>query len=72
MDYDPDALDLHDAREDRWKEVKRARDFLFVDALAAVDLPVDLPKNCRVQVFRIISESSLDELRGMFTPKQQF
>jgi GntR family transcriptional regulator len=57
---DPQALNFRDAREDGWKRGLRSSAFVITDALTATQLP----EGCDVRVFRVIADSSLDELRG--------
>jgi GntR family transcriptional regulator len=56
---DPSALDFRDAREAGWERGLRASAFVIADTLSAARLPA----GCEVRVFRIIADSSLDELR---------
>lgn len=56
---DPAALNFRDARDEGWQKGLRASAFVITDALTVRQLPV----GCRPRVFRIISDSSLDELR---------
>jgi DNA-binding transcriptional regulator YhcF (GntR family) len=56
---DADALDLRDARQPGWQKSLAASAMVIADALTAKQLPA----GCRVRIFRIISDASLDELR---------
>ncbi|MDT5062006.1 MAG: GntR family transcriptional regulator [Acidobacteriota bacterium] len=56
---DPAALSFRDARRDGWKRGLRSSAFVITDALTATQLP----EGCDVKVFRLIADSSLDELR---------
>ena len=57
---DPAALSFRDAREDGWQRGLRSSAFVITDALTATQLP----EGCDTRVFRIIADSSLDELRN--------
>jgi DNA-binding transcriptional regulator YhcF (GntR family) len=57
---DPDALSFRDAREQGWQKGLASSALVITDALTATRLP----QGCRTRVFRIISDASLDELRG--------
>jgi GntR family transcriptional regulator len=57
---DPDALSFRDAREQGWKRGLSSSAMVITDALTATQLP----SGCRTRVFRIIADSSLDELRN--------
>lgn len=57
---DPDALSFRDARETGWKKGLTSSAMVITDALTATRLPA----GCRTRVFRIIADSSLDELRN--------
>ncbi len=57
---DASALSLRDAREDGWERGLRASALVITDALTARDLPRD----CEPRVFRIVADSSLEELRS--------
>ncbi|MDT4952672.1 MAG: GntR family transcriptional regulator [Acidobacteriota bacterium] len=57
---DPAALSFRDAREDGWQRGLRSSAFVITDALTATQLP----EGCDVRVFRLIADSSLDELRS--------
>ncbi|MGB9181062.1 MAG: GntR family transcriptional regulator [Pyrinomonadaceae bacterium] len=57
---DAAALNFRDARAPDWKKGLRASTFVITDALTARELPA----GCRPHVFRIIADSSLEELRG--------
>jgi len=57
---DPDGLSFRDAREPGWKKGLTSSDMVITDALTATSLPA----GCRTRIFRIIADSSLDELRS--------
>lgn len=57
---DPAALVFRDARTRDWKKGLRAGTFLITDALTARQLP----QGSQPRVFRIIADSSLEELRN--------
>jgi GntR family transcriptional regulator len=57
---DPAALSFRDAREDGWQRGLRSSAFVITDALTATQLP----EGCDTRVFRIIADSSLEELRS--------
>ena len=57
---DPEALDLRDAREPGWERGLRSSAHVITDALTARNLPEDV----RPRVYRIIADSSLEELRS--------
>jgi DNA-binding transcriptional regulator YhcF (GntR family) len=57
---DPDGLSFRDAREPGWKKGLSSSAMVITDALTATRLPA----GCRTRVFRIIADSSLDELRN--------
>jgi len=56
---DPAALAFHDARRLGWEKGLRASTFVITDALTAKRLP----HGCDARVFRVIADSSLEELR---------
>ena len=58
---DPDAMSFRDAREPDWKKGLRSSAMVITDAVTAALLPAGLP----TRVFRIIADSSLDELRKL-------
>jgi DNA-binding transcriptional regulator YhcF (GntR family) len=58
---DPTALSFRDARRNGWQRGLRSSAFVITDALTATQLPTD----CDVRVFRLISDASLDELREL-------
>jgi DNA-binding transcriptional regulator YhcF (GntR family) len=58
---DPAALSFRDARERGWQKGLRSSAFVITDALTATQIPAD----CDVRVFRIIADSSLDELSDL-------
>jgi len=55
---DPDALSFHDARGRGWKKGLSSTALVITDSLVARQLPA----SAKVRVFRIISDTSLDEL----------
>lgn len=57
---DPDAMSFRDARERGWHKGLTSSAMVITDALTATRLP----PGCRTRVFRIIADSSLDELRN--------
>ena len=57
---DPDAMSFRDAREKGWQKGLTSSGMVITDALTATRLP----SGCRTRVFRIIADSSLDELRN--------
>ena len=57
---DPDAMSFRDARESGWQKGLTSSAMVITDSLTATRLP----KGCRTRVFRIIADSSLDELRN--------
>jgi GntR family transcriptional regulator len=57
---DPTALNFCDARRAGWQRGLRSSSFVITDALTAGQLPT----GCHARIFRIISDSSLAELRG--------
>ncbi len=56
---DPDAMDFRDAREPGWQKALAASAMVITDALTATRLP----PGCRARVFRLIADSSIEELR---------
>ncbi len=56
---DASALSLRDAREEGWERGLRASALVITDALTARSLPA----GCEARVFRIVADSSLEELR---------
>jgi len=58
---DADALDFRDAREAGWRRGLRASDLVITEALTARELPA----GCRARVYRVVADSSLEELRGL-------
>jgi hypothetical protein len=54
-----DALDLRDAREPGWERGLRSSAHVITDALTARRLPEGL----RPRVYRVVADSSLEELR---------
>jgi len=57
---DPDAMSFRDARESGWQKGLNASGMIITDALTATKLP----GGCTPRIFRIIADSSLDELRN--------
>ena len=57
---DPDALSFRDARENGWQKGLRSTALVITDSLVARELPEGL----KTRVFRIVSDSSLDDLRA--------
>ncbi len=57
---DPDAMSFRDARESGWQKGLASSAMVITDALTATLIP----DGCRTRVFRIIADSSLDELRS--------
>lgn len=57
---DASALSFRDAREEGWERGLRASAFVITDALTARSLPA----GCDARVFRIVADSSLEELRS--------
>ena len=57
---DPDALSFRDAREQGWQKGLQSSALVITDALTATRLP----QGHRTRVFRIISDTSLAELRS--------
>ena len=56
----PDALDLRDARTEDWQRGLRSSAYVITEALTARLLPRDV----QTRVYRIVADSSLEELRG--------
>jgi len=57
---DAAALDLRDAREQGWERGLRSSAYVITDALTARRLP----EGCRVRVYRVVADASLEELRA--------
>ncbi|HYE16601.1 MAG TPA: GntR family transcriptional regulator [Pyrinomonadaceae bacterium] len=57
---DAAALNFRDAREPGWERGLRSSAFVITDALTERDLPA----GTRARVYRVVADSSLDELRG--------
>jgi len=57
---DADALNFRDAREEGWAAGLRSSALVITDALTFEELPPD----CPARVFRVVADSSLDELRA--------
>jgi len=53
-------MSFRDARERGWQKGLTSSAMVITDALTATRLPA----GCRTRVFRIIADSSLDELRN--------
>lgn len=64
---DPEALSFRDARRGGWQRGLRSSAFVITDALTATRLP----SGCGVRVFRLIADSSLDELRNFVEQQRQ-
>lgn len=60
IDIDPLALDFRDARKRGWQRGLHATSFVITDALTAQKVPPD----CDTRIFRLISDTSLNELRS--------
>jgi GntR family transcriptional regulator len=58
---DPDAISLCDRSAPGWRKGLRSCALVITDALTARELPA----GCRARVFRIIADSSIDELRRL-------
>lgn len=56
---DPDSISFRDAREPGWQRGLRSSAFVITDALTVRTLPA----GCDARVFRIIADSSVQELR---------
>ena len=56
---DADALSFRDARERNWEKGLRSAAFVITDSLMARRMPA----GCEVKVFRLLAESSLQEIR---------
>src|SRR5438105_8621251 len=56
---DPDALSFRDARQRGWEKGLHSTGLVITDSLVASQLPTSV----NVRLFRIVSDSSLDELR---------
>ena len=56
---DPDALSLRDANLDGWQKGLSSSAFVITDALTANEMPA----GTKTRIFRIIADSSLEELR---------
>jgi DNA-binding transcriptional regulator YhcF (GntR family) len=63
---DPDALSFRDARERGWQKGLAQSAMVITDALTAKRLP----SGCRARVFRIIADSSIEELIKLKTSSQ--
>ena len=55
---DPDAMSFRDARERGWQKGLKSSAMVITEALTATQLP----SGCRARVFRIIADSSIEEL----------
>jgi GntR family transcriptional regulator len=55
----PDALNIRDAREADWDKGLRSSTFVITDSV----MVRYLPKSCKARVFRILSDSSVNQLR---------
>jgi GntR family transcriptional regulator len=58
---DPEALDLRDARTDRWRRGLTASSFIITDSLMARSLP----HGCRPRIFQIIAPESIAALNSL-------
>lgn len=58
---DPAAISLCDRTAQGWRKGLRSSELVITDALTARELPA----GCRARVFRIIADSSLEELRRL-------
>jgi len=56
---DADALNFRDARERNWQKGLRSAAFVITDSLMAPRIPA----GCEVKVFRVLADSSLNEIR---------
>ncbi|HKG60937.1 MAG TPA: GntR family transcriptional regulator [Pyrinomonadaceae bacterium] len=56
---DADALSFRDARERNWEKGLRSAAFVITDSLMAPRIPA----GCEVKLFRVLAESSLQEIR---------
>ena len=56
---DPDALSFRDARERSWEKGLRSAAFVITDSLMAPRIPA----GCEIKLFRVLAESSLQEMR---------
>ena len=65
---DPISLDFRDARQRGWRRGLRSSAFIITDALTATQIPA----GCDTRVFRIIADSSLDELREFVRQNSEF
>lgn len=57
---DPNSLDFRDARQANWKRGLRTATLVITDSLMANYLPAE----CKVRIFRVISEASMLEVRA--------
>lgn len=58
---DPDSLSLRDARERGWQRGLKSAALVVTDSLMIRELPAD----CEVSLFTILSDSSLEEMRRL-------
>jgi GntR family transcriptional regulator len=57
---DMDALSFRDARERNWEKGLRSAAFVITDSLMAPRIPA----GCEIKLFRVLAESSLEDLRA--------
>lgn len=65
---DPSALSFSDARRAGWQRGLRSSAFIITDALTATQLP----QGSDVRVFRLIADSSLEELRQLVRQTSEY
>jgi hypothetical protein len=56
----PDTLSFRDARDRSWRKGLRAAQLVITDSVTARKLPSE----CKVRVFRVVSDASIAELRS--------
>jgi len=65
---DPSALDLRDARHDKWQRGLTSSSFVITDSLIATQLP----SGCQPHVFKLIADDSIAALRDqLHAPDRQ-